>query len=843
MRTTSLSFLLVVCLLPATLRAQAPAPREAEAALAACLAASAPGSVLAGAARDEAATRAERLWRAEVALSPNGVAPKVELARVLVQCRLPLTAGPSEMLGLFQEGVAALQAALATEPGNWPARLTLGLVYARAPEFLGYTSAAIVELEQAVGPNGIPTDRPELAEALSELAGLYAQTGRAADAAAARLRAAQLRPRSGAAPAAPAAAASAPQPTTRVSAPKPAITAALAVITVTAAAPSADPVGNRAGRAVTALDVVTMPGGAADLMQVLQVLPGVTGGSESSDLSLRGGDPYEAPVFLNGARLAYAGKFESLSGSLFGVLDPDVLRSARVHTGGFSAQFGDALSGIIEAEAVGRPAARSRRYAINTAGVATTIMSPLGERTGAWASARVTQTTLMLAMHDRSDDYASNPLSLEGIAGATHRFDRGELRAVGLIEHDAASPWLTVAGHHGAYRSVGTSVATVLSARQDRVGPLSSLRASATFSSRSSGTRFGALDVSHQLVRAGLRVQGDALVFGSMLLRSGVEASRLAETLDGTAPTGADFASGAPVRTIGNERRQADHAGAFTEALIAPAPWLTVAPGLRVDRLPGEHQLTMDPRLAAEATFGRYSLTAAAGVFQQGSFRPERENPGLDQRTGVARRARHVVLGAERRGAVTARTDVFLKRYDRFVDGDSAFRPVSGTVLGGELFVNIPGARRSGHVAYTAMRARLVLPGGASIPARFDVTHSLVAVAAQRMGASWEVGVTLRLSTGRPYAALLSQDTAGGAPPLGFGSPNGERYPAYRRMDARLSRYTRLGSRLVVTFAELLNLDGRGNVVGYGVQSDAGRGEPITTFFGRRTAILGVEIR
>ena len=47
MRTTSLSFLLVVCLLPATLRAQAPAPREAEAALVACLAASAPGSVLA----------------------------------------------------------------------------------------------------------------------------------------------------------------------------------------------------------------------------------------------------------------------------------------------------------------------------------------------------------------------------------------------------------------------------------------------------------------------------------------------------------------------------------------------------------------------------------------------------------------------------------------------------------------------------------------------------------------------------------------------------------------------------------------------------------------------------
>ncbi len=825
------SILLALCLLPAALRSQAPAPTEADAALAACLAGAAPGSTLTVAARETASTRAERLWRAAVAHEPSRAAPKVSLARVLVQCRLPLAAGPADMLGLFQEGVEALQAALALEPGSWSARLTLGLVYAGAPEFLGYTDAAITALERAAGPDGIPADRPELADALDELARLYDRNGRAADAAAARHRAAQLRPRDGVAPGAPAPPAADDAPPM------------LAGITITAAASSTDPVADHAGRVLTTLDVVTMPGGAADLMQVLQVLPGVTGGSESSDLSLRGGDPYEAPVFLNGARLAYAGKFESLSGSLFGVLDPDVLQRARVHPAGFSAQFGDALSGIIEAEAVGRPAARSRRYALNTAGVATTVMSPLGERAGAWASARFTQTTVMLAMQGRGDSYASNPLSLEGIAGATLRSDHGELRAVGLIEHDAAAPWLTVAGHHGAYRSTGSSAAAVLSARQDRVGPLSSLRASATLSSRSSGTRFGALDFSRRLMRAGLRVRGEALVGGTMLLRGGVEGSRLAETLDGTVPTSADFASGAPVRTITNERRHSDHAGAFTEALLVLAPWLTVTPGLRVDRLPGEGELTMDPRLAAEAKLGRYSLTAAVGVFQQGSFRPEREAPGLDQRTGVARRARHVVLGAERSGAVTVRSEVFYKRYDRFGDGDSAYQPASGSVLGGELFLDIPGERRGGRLAYTAMRARLELPGGASIPARFDVTHSVVAAAAHRLGTAWEVGATLRLSSGRPYTALLSQDTTGGAAGLALGPPNGQRYPTYRRLDARVSRYTRLGSRLVVTFAELLNLEGRGNVVGYGVQTDAGRGEPITTFYGKRTAIFGVEIR
>jgi tetratricopeptide (TPR) repeat protein len=821
-----LSFFLACCAVQAgPLHAQRLRPDAslADTALATCLAAAAPGSRAPNQERDALSTRAEQLWRAELARGPNRAAPLVGLARVLVQCRLPITAGPGEMLGLFQEAVDMLHEALRLEPDNWSPRLTIGLVYAGAPPFLGLAGQAIEHLEIATGPGGIPADRPELAEALQELALLYERSGRRAAADSALVRASRLNLRRQSA-----------LPTRRGDS-----TISVSGITVTGTSAASVSTGNREGRAVTVLDIVTMPGGAADLMQVLQVLPGVTGGSESSELSLRGGEPYEAPVFLNGSRLAHAGKFESVSGSLFGVLDPEVLRGARVLPAGFSARYGDALSGVIEAQTLGRPAARSRRFAVNTAGTSATLMRPLNERAGVWVSTRLTHTGAMLRMHGRGHEYATVPVSVEAITGASHRFARGEVNAVALVEHDDASPNLTIAGHSGAFRSTGSTVAAVVSAEARRAGPFAALRASSAVSSRSSTSAFGVLDYERRLTRAGLRAEAD-LPAGAALLRAGVEGTHIFESGSGTIPAAARIAPGSAVNAIAAARR-ADHAGAFSEVILAPTAWLTITPGLRVDRLPGERETTVDPRLAAQVAKGRYSVSFAAGVFQQGSFRPAIEQPGNDSRTGVARRAEHYVFGVERSGSVTARADLYLKRYQRWTGGDSLFRALDGTVTGGDLFVNIPGYERSGHFTYTAMRGRLTLPGGVAIPAPYDVSHSLVAVGTQRFGPSWEVGLTLRLATGRPYTALVTD--AADSLTIVLGPPNAERYPAYRRLDSRVSRYSRLNGRLVVAFAEVLNLEGRANVVRYGVQTAAGRGEPITTFYGKRTIILGVEFR
>jgi hypothetical protein len=408
-----------------------------------------------------------------------------------------------------------------------------------------------------------------------------------------------------------------------------------------------------------------------------------------------------------------------------------------------------------------------------------------------------------------------------------------------LGEHDVATPELTIAGHTGGYSSRGTTIATVLSGRLTPVGPLTSLQFNATASFRWTDTRFGALDFSRRLQRLGMQVEGGALIGTAALARGGVEASHIGERLDGTVPTTESFTPGSPVRTLADVRRGGDHFGSFAELLLFPSDWVTITPGLRVDRLPGEHALTMDPRLQVELRTGAFTVSLAGGVFHQGSFRPTREDPGLDERTGVARRARHLVLGVEHRGAVTVRADVYTKHYNRWVGGTIGLRPVAGSVIGGDLFLHLPGERRSGQVSYSILRGRLSLPGR-EIPSAFDATHSVVAVLKQRVGRVWEVGATARLATGRPFTAT----TDGVIPPdVRLGAPNGDRYPAYQRLDARLSHYARLGRGLLVSYVEVLNVTGRRNVVAYGVGEVGTEPLPITTFFSRRTFVLGAELR
>lgn len=830
-----------VAALPVALAAQQPdaARLKADSSLMACLAA-APGSASAG----DLASRAERAWRAEVSRAASDPAAQVGLARVLVQCQLP-TASMTAQAALFEESVGLLQRAIALNPVFWPARFTLGLVFAGAPEFLGQRANAIHELERATAKDGIPEHLPELAVALSTLSALYQQEGRATDADRVRARGAALFPRDsrfGAPPVTPDSPA-APPVAPPAASPAPAV-GSLQRVVVSAAAP--DAARRRGGHSVSSMDVVTSPGGTADLQQALQTLPGVTGGSESGDLVLRGGDPEESPLYLNGARLAYAGKFESLNGGLFGALDPSVLRSARIAAGAFSARFGDALSGVIETQALGQPGGRTWRAGINTTGVSGTIARPIGKATGGWASMRATHTGMLLRFQDRAREFGAAPRSLEGMASVVRTLANGELQGLVLLEHDAASPYITAGGHHGAYEAVGTTASGVVSAALTSIGPFASVRLNSAVSSRQSGLAFGALDRSRTLQRVGVRGEVEWIAGMATLVRAGIEASHVSENLRGAVPATGSFAPGSPTATYGGAPRSTRHVGGYAEALVTATEWLSITPGARVDWLPGESSATLDPRLQLSARHGAWSFVLAGGVFQQGRFRSTQDQPGDDARTGVPRRADHILLGIEHAGRTTARADFYVKQYGRWVGGEPEFTPTSGRVVGADLFVNVPGTRRSGRVTYSLARGSLSLRDGSSLATKHDVTHSVVAIGSQRLARNWELGATARLSTGRPYTATQAVPgpaDAGSAIAAALGRPFDERFPPYARVDARLSRFISVGQRLWVLYAEALNLGNRGNVAAYGYDADFRTRTPIRTFFGRRTVVLGAEVR
>ncbi|MFT6409602.1 MAG: hypothetical protein ACJA15_000409, partial [Flavobacteriales bacterium] len=86
-------------------------------------------------------------------------------------------------------------------------------------------------------------------------------------------------------------------------------------------------------------------GGQADIVQVLQVLPGfVSTGDQGGQLYIRGGSPVQNKVLLDGMIIYNA--FHSIG--LFSVFDADIIANADVYSGGFSGEFGGRVSSVMD---------------------------------------------------------------------------------------------------------------------------------------------------------------------------------------------------------------------------------------------------------------------------------------------------------------------------------------------------------------------------------------------------------------------------------------------------------------------------------------------------------------
>jgi tetratricopeptide (TPR) repeat protein len=620
-----------------------------------------------------AAKEAERLYRRLIAARPKDPEPRVQLAQVLSICKIPY----ADFLGqgrILSQANKLLEEALALDPSHWSARYTLAMNHYSTPAFLGRTEAAIREFELLLEQQGDRADSPQLAVPYIYLGDLYERKKRTEDAQAIWRRGAALFPddsrlperlervREAAGvvrspgPALPPGAAGRNEPD---SAPR-AADFVLEPLTAQASVFRLDDTDG--GAALGSLDIYTTPGGTADLLQVFQTLPGVTRASEGSDLYIRGGDPAETPVFVDGARLFYAGTFESLHGGIFGVLDPAVLRRAYFSSGGFSARYGDALSGVLDLESEGRPTTRTGRIGLSMVGAGATLRTPLGERVGAWASVRGTHTSLLLRTRSQRQDYPRAPRSIEGTVGVmaapSHRL---ELRAVALAEGDASTRTVEYGGYAGDFESEGTTRLALLSARYLTSGGGATWRATAAVTERTSSFAFGVLDRERGDQALSLRLDGD-LTRGGLRVRTGLEASTAERSEGGMVPLTDRLDPGALARHIDTTAGGSAHLGAYLEGDWLLGRRLALSAGVRADRLPGEDVWTGDPRLALSARAGNdWVLRLGGGIFHQGRRRVQYRIPDEGTPTGVPRRARHLAASVERIGEPTLRLEAYVK--------------------------------------------------------------------------------------------------------------------------------------------------------------------------------------
>jgi hypothetical protein len=590
--------------------------------------------------------------------------------------------------------------------------------------------------------------------------------------------------------------------------------------------------------------VLLAAGGAADVLQAVQMLPGATRVTEGSDVYTRGGDPAETALMVNGGRMLALSRFEGLDGSLFGAIEPFVVRWLRYSSGGFSVRHGNALSGVLEIETEGRPRQRQLRAGASLVQVSGTARLPISRSVGGWMSGRVSHTGALLALHGRTAEFDGAPHSQELIASLVATpTQMSEIRATALASRDDSRRLLNTAGWSGPFHSAGESQAVQLSSFWIASSVPVVLRANVTGSSRTSDWRFGVL--ARERREAGLmgRVDMEWSRSEAMTVRAGLDQSFLAREERGAVPTTASVAPGAPSREARADHGNADGTGVYLESEhTRGATALTL--GLRADRLPGEQQTTLDPRIALSLRAGGWTARLSGGVFHQGRYRATPAIPDAGKPSGVARKATHLVAGIEREGEVLAvRAEAFVKQYRDYAAYGAGPQSTAGTAQGIDLLLRKSGGCCTGWVGYSLMDATVRLADGETVRSPLDVTHTATASATVSLGADWSLGSTMRAGTGAPITPISGVDRRAGLVMPIYGAFMSDRLPAYYRLDARLMRTIRAPKFLLTTYLEVLNLTDRRNVASMAYDAEYRRQTPIATFFANRTVVAGGEFQ
>ena len=95
----------------------------------------------------------------------------------------------------------------------------------------------------------------------------------------------------------------------------------------------------------TQLSKIPTIGGTPDLIQYLQILPGVVfSGDQGGQLYIRGGSPVMNKIILDG--MTIYNPFHSIG--LFSIFDADLMKSADVYSAGFGVEYGGRVSAIVD---------------------------------------------------------------------------------------------------------------------------------------------------------------------------------------------------------------------------------------------------------------------------------------------------------------------------------------------------------------------------------------------------------------------------------------------------------------------------------------------------------------
>lgn len=151
------------------------------------------------------------------------------------------------------------------------------------------------------------------------------------------------------------------------------------------------------------MDIVTTAGAVGDIVGALETMPGVNAVGESGRLFVRGGEAGETQTFVDGIRVAQPYGASPGNVPTRGRFSPFLFKGITFSTGGYSAEFGDALSSVLLLNTIDEPTQNQTDISIMSVGAG------LG-KTKKWTNNSLTINTSYINLQPY---YALAPQNLE----------------------------------------------------------------------------------------------------------------------------------------------------------------------------------------------------------------------------------------------------------------------------------------------------------------------------------------------------------------------------------------------------------------------------------------------
>ncbi len=607
-------------------------------------------------------------------------------------------------------------------------------------------------------------------------------------------------------------------------------------------------------RTVQKEQLMKIPGTGGDALRAIEVMPGVARTSiDDGDVILRGAAWNESQAFVNGVDSQMLYHFGGTKSSF----NSHLLERVDLYPGNFSARYGRATGGIVEARV--REPRRDKMHGILEASFLDSmalVETPVGDSAAVAFAGRRSNVDFFFEEVVPDDAYSvlAAPLYWDyqaiGVAdlGRDHKLhllgygssDTLELLFSEPNENDAAirgSVDVLIRYHRAQAElesDLGHGVSQKLQLTYGRTrmrqmfGPL---RAQMAFHELYSRAEWSAEASDSLRVNFGFDVEGDIIegyYIGNRPPQGEGEGNQ-------TGLSGEEFAV---VDTNGDYSIGSLRPAAYVETEWRPTKPLLLVPGVRADYYGDTKDWTVDPRFSARLDVSEHTaLKGGVGLHSQNpeyyEVMKELGNPKLEPYHAL-----HFGLGVEHRPVEQLELGLegFYKYlYNRVVSTPGGAPPSfvndgTGRIYGGELFVRYSDERTTAWLAYTLSRSERNDRDEGWRLFEQDQTHILALTATTKLGRGWELGGRFRLTSGDPTTPVVAAiyDTGLDVYRPIDGDLYSERSPLYHQLDVRVEKQWDMRGWTLATYLDLQNAYNAENVLGESYSYDYSQSEKVT---------------